>query len=64
MNTKHLNDFLEIHEADPSVVVGDLVSEYTRLAIDYSVDGFKPDSFDYDLAYNIVIDKYRKGVEK
>jgi len=58
MNTKHLNDFLEIHEIDSSVSVGDLVSEYTRLAIEYSVDGFKPDSFDYDLAYTVVMDKY------
>jgi hypothetical protein len=63
MNTKHLNDFLEINETDSSVSVGDLVGEYTRLAIEYSSDGFMPSSFDYDLAYRVVVDKYR-GVGK
>ena len=59
MNRDHLDDFLKIHEDCPSVTVGSLVSEYTAIAINLSKDGFRPDSFDYDLAYKIVIDKYK-----
>jgi len=59
MNNKHLNDFLEINEHNPEIKTGDLISEYTSVAIQFSNDGFRPSNKDYDLAYKVIIDKYR-----
>jgi len=60
MNKEHLNDFIE-RARYLSIPVGNLVSEYTSLAISYSADGFKPTSKDYDLAYQTIqeSDKYK-----
>ena len=57
MNDKHLNDFLELSD-ELEIKTGDLISEYTMIAINYSKNGFTPDSFDYDLAYNTIMEKY------
>lgn len=57
MNNKHLEDFLDLSD-DLNIKTEDLISEYTALAIKFSSDGFSPKSFDYDLAYSVVYDKY------
>ena len=64
MNRDHLEDFLRIHDLKPEISVGSLVSEYTSLAVSFAGDpkNFAPDDFDYDLAYKIVIDKYKGDV--
>jgi hypothetical protein len=59
MNTKHLNDILEWSE-DNKIKTGELISEYTALAISFSNDGFKPDNFDYQLAYDVIKEKYQQ----
>lgn len=58
MDRKHLDDFLEIAE-EQDLKTGDLVSEYTALAIQYSKNQFTPTNKDYDKAYETIINKYR-----
>jgi len=61
MDNKHLDDFIALYDAGVVAKVGDVISEYTAKAIGFSNDGFSPDSFDYDLAYRFIMDKYDVG---
>ena len=63
MNKGHLEDFINITEGIKEkegiiVPVGDLVSEYTRIAILESKDGFKPSDNNYYHAYLKVMKQY------
>jgi len=60
MNNEHLNDFIE--RADKlNLPVGDIISDYTRLAINYAIDPMKPQEEDYNLAYDTIkeMEKYK-----
>lgn len=58
MDPKHLNDLLEITE-EQNIKTGDLVSEYTALAIQYSNNGYTPTTANYNQAHEEMIKKYR-----
>jgi hypothetical protein len=60
MDTKHLEDFLDRSDK-LGIKTGDIISEYTRLAINYSANGFSPTVDDYELAYETIkeMDKYK-----
>ena len=63
MNTEHLNDFIDLTEQikkddGVSIPVGDLVSYYTRVAIEESKDGFNPNENNYYRGYLKTMKKY------
>jgi hypothetical protein len=60
MNTKHLNDFLEIAEKQ-NIKTGELISEYTALAIKYSNNGYTPTTANYNKAYKTIMRTYKKN---
>jgi len=60
MNNKHLNDYIKINEDNPEIKVGDLVSEYTRIAIEHSANKFSPTVLDYQYAHEKVMEQYKK----
>ena len=58
IDTKHLNDFLDI-EQESELEVMTLISEYTRIAIDFSHDE-NPTNSSYSLAHKVMVDKYKQ----
>lgn len=58
MNQEHLEYILEMHYKDNNIIVGDVISDYTRLAISYSYDGFTPCEKDYNKAFSVIKEKY------
>jgi len=62
MDNKHLNDFLELSEKY-NINIDTIISDYTRQAIIYSINGFSPKKDDYDLAYQTIIEKIEKNTK-
>jgi len=62
MDTYHLKEILKYTDKQ-NLVVGNVISDYTRTAINFSVDD-KPNKDDYDLSFQTVIEKLKNNYFK
>ena len=62
MNKQHLDDFLQINEENPNIKVGDLIREYTGLAVNFAGshdDLYRTTDKDYELSHKVMMEKYK-----